>query len=59
MRPEDIASVKLGDRAQLKVTAYDFNKFGKIEGEVAEISLTTFEDEETRRYYYRALIRYD
>jgi adhesin transport system membrane fusion protein len=59
VRPEDIASVRLGDRAQLKVTAYDFNKYGKIDGQVAEISPTTFEDEEARRHYYRALIRYD
>jgi HlyD family secretion protein/adhesin transport system membrane fusion protein len=59
VRPEDIASVKLGNRAQLKVTAYDSNKFGKIDAQVAEISPTTFEDEETHRFYYRALIRYD
>jgi HlyD family secretion protein/adhesin transport system membrane fusion protein len=59
VRPEDVASVKLGDRAELKVSAYDFNKYGKIDGQVAEISPTTFQDEETHRYYYRTLIRYD
>jgi adhesin transport system membrane fusion protein len=58
VRPEDIGSVRPGDRAQIKVTAYDFNQYGKIAGEVAEISPTTFEDEQ-KRLYYRALVRYN
>jgi HlyD family secretion protein/adhesin transport system membrane fusion protein len=58
VRPEDIAAVKTGDVARLKVTAYDSSRYGKIKGEVVEISPTTFEDE-NRRSYYRVLIRCD
>ena len=58
LKPDDIAAIKPGDKAELKVTAYDFNKFGKIEGQVADISPTTFEDE-NKHHYYRVLIRYD
>ena len=38
VKPEDIAAVKVNDKAELKVTAYDFSKYGKIKGEVAFIS---------------------
>ena len=48
VRPEDIASVKLKDKADLKVTAYDFSKYGKIRGEVAFISPGTVENDDKR-----------
>jgi HlyD family secretion protein/adhesin transport system membrane fusion protein len=51
VRPEDIASVKLKDKADLKVTAYDFSKYGKIRGEVAFISPGTVENDDKRTYY--------
>jgi len=52
VKPEDIAAVKEGDKAELKVTAYDFSKYGKIKGEVSDISPTTFEQDD-KRYYYK------
>jgi adhesin transport system membrane fusion protein len=58
VKPEDIAAVKVHDRAELKVTAYDFNKYGKIQGEVTDISPTTFERED-KRTYYKVLIRFN
>jgi adhesin transport system membrane fusion protein len=58
VRPEDIAAVKVQDKAQLKVTAYDFSRYGKIRGEVTDISPTTFEDDD-KHHYYKVLIRCD
>jgi membrane fusion protein, adhesin transport system len=58
VKPEDIAAVKKGDRAELKVTAYDFSRYGKIKGEVTDISPTTFEQDD-KRYYYKVHIRFN
>ena len=58
VKPEDIAAVKVHDKAELKVTAYDFSKYGKIKGEVTDISPTTFELED-KRTYYKVLIRFN
>ena len=58
VKPDDIAAVKVNDKAELKVTAYDFSKYGKIKGEVKAISPTTTENEE-KRSYYKVLVRFD
>ena len=59
VRPDDIAAVKVADRAELKVTAYDFSRYGKIKGEVASISPTTFESDDKRSHYYKVIIRFN
>ena len=59
MRPDDIAAVKIADKAELKVTAYDSSRYGKIKGEVATISPTTFESDDKRSHYYKVVIRFD
>jgi HlyD family secretion protein/adhesin transport system membrane fusion protein len=56
VKPDDIAAVKISDQTQLKVTAYDFSKYGKITGEVATISPTTTEMDD-KRSYYKVVIR--
>ncbi len=58
VKAEDIAVVKVGDPAELKVTAYDFSRYGKIKGEVASISPSTFELDD-KRSYYKVVIRFD
>ena len=58
VKPEDIAAVKVRDKAELKVTAYDFSKYGKIKGEVTDISPATFELDD-KRTYYKVLIRFN
>ena len=58
VKPDDIAAVKVNDKAELKVTAYDFSKYGKIRGEVKAISPTTTENEE-KRSYYKVMVRFD
>jgi adhesin transport system membrane fusion protein len=58
VKPDDIAAVKVKDKAELKVTAYDFSKYGKIKGEVTSISPTTTENDD-KRSYYKVIVRFD
>ena len=54
--PIDVGHVKIGDEAKVKVTTYDFARFGAIEGVVEKISPTTFKDQDGT-VYYEASIR--
>jgi HlyD family secretion protein/adhesin transport system membrane fusion protein len=53
--PADIGHVSIGDVAEVKVTTFDFARFGAIEGTVRQISATTFRNEDGEPYY-RAVI---
>jgi adhesin transport system membrane fusion protein len=59
IKPKDIAFIKLGDPAVVKVTAYDFSIYGGIRGTVAEISPDSLYDENTREAYYIVQVRTD
>jgi HlyD family secretion protein/adhesin transport system membrane fusion protein len=58
IHPVDIADVKVGDVADIKVSAFDFTRYGKLKGEVTSISPTTFETED-EELYYKAVIKFD
>jgi HlyD family secretion protein/adhesin transport system membrane fusion protein len=58
VKPEDIAEVNAGDKVEIKVSAFDFTRYGKLEGEVSSISATTFETDE-HQLFYKAVIRLD
>lgn len=45
VRPENIASVTLGQSATIKLTAYDYTIYGTLKGKVEFVSADTFEDE--------------
>ena len=49
--PIDVGHVKIGDEAKVKITTYDFARFGAIEGVVEKISPTTFKDQDGTVYY--------
>lgn len=56
--PRDVAFITPGQRAVVKLTAYDFNIYGGLEGKVASISPDTLQDEVHRdNYYYRVYVR--
>lgn len=58
MSPRDIAFIHPGQKATVKVTAYDYAIYGGLEGEVATISPDTIRDEVNPEvYYYRVFIR--
>ncbi len=51
VRPQDIAFMAPGQRANVKVTAYDFVVYGGLEGKVEQIGVDTVVDEEGNAYY--------
>lgn len=48
---EDIGHVHLGQPVTVKVSAFDYIRYGSIRGELVSISASTFVDEEGRPYY--------
>ncbi|MCI1899568.1 MAG: HlyD family type I secretion periplasmic adaptor subunit [Enterobacter sp.] len=58
--PRDVAFIHPGQKALVKITAYDYSIYGGLEGEVTIISPDTIQDEVKRDvYYYRVYIRTD
>lgn len=56
--PRDVAFIHPGQKALVKVTAYDYSIYGGLEGEVTMISPDTIQDDVKRDvYYYRVYIR--
>ena len=49
--PQDIGQVELGQRADIRVSAFDYAMFGTLEGKVERISATTFADQDGRQFY--------
>ena len=59
VKPSDIAFIKVGDRANVKVTAYDFSIYGGLAGRVRQISADSIYDEVERQAYYTVLVETD
>ncbi len=57
--PSDIAFIKVGDPANVKVTAYDFSIYGGLDGTVQQVSADSVFDEVEREAYYTVLIETD
>lgn len=57
--PADRAFVKVGDKANVKVTAYDFSIYGGLKGRVAQVSADSIFDEVEREAYYAVIIETD
>ena len=57
--PRDIGFIKVGDRANVKVTAYDFSIYGGMQGRVQQVSADSIFDEVERQAYYTVLIETD
>ena len=58
MSPRDIAFIRPGQRATVKITAYDYAVYGGLEGTVATISPDTIRDEaKPDVFYYRVFVR--
>ncbi|WP_273729211.1 HlyD family type I secretion periplasmic adaptor subunit [Brucella gallinifaecis] len=56
--PRDIAFIHPGQRASVKITAYDYAVYGGLEGSVTSISADTIQDEANPEiYYYRVFIQ--
>lgn len=56
--PIDIGHISIGLKAAVKITTYDFARFGAVDGRVTKLSATTFKDRENE-IYYKAEVRLD
>lgn len=61
VKPQDIAGVAPGQKATVKLTAYDYTIYGALSGEVTVISADTFKDERVADGdpHYRVTLRLD
>lgn len=68
VKPAEVAFLKVGQKAVVKLSAYDFNKYGGLDGELEHLSPDTLKDERQARKpgatpadmeegYYRILVR--
>lgn len=56
--PRDIAFVRTGERASVKISAYDYLIYGALEGEVIRIGANTIAGEEGTEFF-RVIVRTD
>ncbi len=56
VNPSDIAFIKVGDRALVKVTAYDFSTYGGLDGKVVRVSADSIYDEVERQAYFIVIV---
>ena len=54
--PRDIAFIKVGDKALVKVTAYDFSIYGGLEGRVVQVSADSIYDEVEKEAYFKVIV---
>lgn len=63
VKPRDIASVRQGQNATVKLSAYDYTIWGTLQAEVTFISADTFKDERARTAdgdpHYKVTLRVD
>ncbi|MFA9201150.1 MAG: HlyD family type I secretion periplasmic adaptor subunit [Cypionkella sp.] len=57
--PRDIAFINVGDRANVKVSAYDFSIYGGLTGEVVQISADSIYDEDAKQPYFTVVVETD
>lgn len=62
IKPQDIAFIRPGQHAVVKITAYDYTVYGGLDGVVEHISADTIEEEKQAKNdesYYKILVRTD
>jgi len=59
VKPKDIAFIKVGDRALIKVTAYDFSMYGGLEGRVVQVSADSIYDDKEKEAYFTVIVETD
>lgn len=59
VKPSDIAFIKVGDRANVKVTAYDFSIYGGLVGNVVQVSADSIYDEVAKEAYFTVVVQTD
>jgi adhesin transport system membrane fusion protein len=54
--PRDVAFIRPGQEALIKITAYDFAIFGGLDGEVSTITADSLVDQNTGEPYYQVRV---
>lgn len=58
IRPQDVAFLSPGQKATVKITAYDYSVYGGLDGKLERISADTTEDDKGNRFF-RISVRTD
>lgn len=58
IQPRDVAFIRPGETASVKITAYDYTVYGALDGEVVRIGSDAVEDREGRTYF-KVIVRTD
>lgn len=56
--PRDVGHVQPGQPVRVKVTSYDFARFGAVQGKLVQVSPSTFLDEK-KNPYYKGMVELD
>jgi adhesin transport system membrane fusion protein len=59
VKPSDIAFIRVGDRALVKVTAYDFSIYGGLDGRVVQVSADSVYDDKEKEAYFTVIVETD
>jgi adhesin transport system membrane fusion protein len=59
VKPSDIAFIRVGDRALVKVTAYDFSIYGGLDGRVVQVSADSIYDDKEKEAYFTVIVQTD
>lgn len=59
VQPSDIAFIKVGDKALVRVTAYDFSTYGGLDGRVVQVSADSIYDEVEKQAYFNVIVETD
>ncbi|MEO1330627.1 MAG: HlyD family type I secretion periplasmic adaptor subunit [Pseudomonadota bacterium] len=51
LSPEDVGHVQVGQRARVKLSTYDFLRYGALEGRIARIAADSNTDEQGRHFF--------
>jgi len=57
IRPADIAFLRPGQKATVKITAYDFSIYGGLPAKLERISADTIVDEQSGETFYKIIVR--
>ena len=56
--PSDIGQLHVGERVKVKISAFDYSRYGSVGGNLESISATTFQQQDGHAFY-KAIIRLD
>jgi len=59
VKPSDIAFIRVGDKALVKVTAYDFSTYGGLQGRVVQVSADSIYDQNEKQAYFTVIVETD